>query len=452
MRLISLELTDYRGIAHERFTFPEGNCAVLFGMNGAGKTTILDAVAAMMVPYVNTLCSLPAEAEETAITGETKNGFEEEEEEEPEGSVLKNSDIRIGAASASCSVSVTFSDNDPSGVNAVTWRAVREKFGLRDRMTLDFDVALAVAQVYRDWVIEDIRAGNSSHNIPIVVYYPTERTIIDIPLRIRKRHDFSHQLAALEGALHRKSQDFKVFFEWFREREDLENEIVRRENPFYQDRELDAVRRAIPAMLEGYGDLHIKRNPLRMEVRKLDQMLQVNQLSHGEKCVLALFGDLARRLAIANPTLPDPLTGQAVVLIDEVELHLHPDWQRKIVNALTKTFPNCQFLLSTHSPQVLSEIPNAQIFLMNQGRQGETQLISGLPLFGRDSNQILADIMNVPERPLHVRDQIREVFDLIAYGDLEEAARKVKTLEVYIGADEPALIRIRTLLAAKRKD
>jgi predicted ATP-binding protein involved in virulence len=448
MRLISIELTDYRGIPHEVFEFPAGPCAVLFGTNGAGKTTVLDAVAAMMRPYVNMLCSFPLSAENSAVTDEPKS---DPEEVDADSHVITASDIRTGKAAASCAVTVSFKDDNPleDPGSWVTWKATRTKAGARDEMTDDFDIALAVAVYLRDEVIADIQAGQSRHDIPIVVYYPTERTIIDIPLRIRKRHDFSHQLAALEGALHRRSQDFKVLFEWFRNREDLENERRLDGNPDYRDRELEAVRRAIPAMLPGFSDLRIKRLPLRMEIRKAGETLFVNQLSHGEKCLLALFADLARRLAIANPSLSDPLQGHALVLIDEIELHLHPRWQREIVDALTRTFPHCQFLLSTHSPQVLSEIPNDQIFMLDQPVPGQTKLYRGSLLFGRDTNQILAAVMDVAERPVEVRGQLERVFDLIALNEFREARAALADLEAMIGRDEPELDRVRTLLAAK---
>jgi predicted ATP-binding protein involved in virulence len=103
-----------------------------------------------------------------------------------------------------------------------------------------------------------------------------------------------------------------------------------------------------------------------MTITKQGQELIINQLSDGEKCLLAMVGDLARRLAIANPSLPDPLQGSGVVLIDEIELHLHPKWQREIIPALTRTFPNCQFIVTTHSPQVISQVKPEGIYILER--------------------------------------------------------------------------------------
>lgn len=133
-----------------------------------------------------------------------------------------------------------------------------------------------------------------------------------------------------------------------------------------------------------------------MTVTKDDRELLVNQLSDGEKCLLAMVGDIARRLSIANPGLDDPLQGEGVILIDELELHLHPKWQRGIIPKLTETFPNCQFIVATHSPQIVSDVQPESIFILKSTDSG---VIVEHPdhSFGRDSNQILEDLMGVPD-------------------------------------------------------
>lgn len=91
-------------------------------------------------------------------------------------------------------------------------------------------------------------------------------------------------------------------------------------------------------MLDNVSDLKVKRSPLRMTVKKNGLEMRVDNLSDGEKCTLALFGDLARRIALANPSRSNPLEGEGIVLIDEIELHMHPSWQRKILGALKVLF------------------------------------------------------------------------------------------------------------------
>ena len=86
---------------------------------------------------------------------------------------------------------------------------------------------------------------------------------------------------------------------------------------------------------------------------KFGKEIRVDLLSDGEKCTLAMFGDLARRMALANPNLVNPLNGEGLVLIDEVELHMHPSWQRRILGVLKTIFPNIQFILTTDSKNIV---------------------------------------------------------------------------------------------------
>ena len=185
-----------------------------------------------------------------------------------------------------------------------------------------------------------------------------------------------------------------------------------------------------------------------MTLQKDGEELIVNQLSDGEKCLLAMVGDLARRLAIANPGLKNPLYGFGVVLIDEIELHLHPKWQREIIPALTRTFPNCQFIVTTHSPQVISEIQPQGIYILEKT---DTGIIAKRPesSYGRDSNQILEDLMDVPERPQEIKQDLLQLFRLIDAGDLEAAKELRGELAEKIGENEAQFVKADILIRRK---
>jgi len=226
------------------------------------------------------------------------------------------------------------------------------------------------------YIVEQIHESfeqNEKNSVPLAVFYGVNRAVLAVPLRTK--HHFE-QFSAFEQALTGGRNDFRRFFEWYRGREDFENE--QKLYPFdpsvgdnlqYQEPQLQAVRKAILA-LTGFSNIRVRRSPLRMEVKKAKQHFDVNQLSDGEKCLLALAGDLAHMLAIANPDLSDPLEGQAIVLIDEIELHLHPEWQHRVIPKLLETFPNCQFILTTHSPLVLSHVRCQNIWCLVQNEQG----------------------------------------------------------------------------------
>jgi predicted ATP-binding protein involved in virulence len=136
--------------------------------------------------------------------------------------------------------------------------------------------------------------------------------------------------------------------------------------------------------------MKIDKNRQSVLITKGNTSIDFSTLSDGEKGVITLFGDIARRLAIANETLENPLEGNGIILIDEIDLHLHPSWQRKICHALVKTFPNCQFVITTHSPQILGELKTNEIWLLN-----DFNVYRPDSSFGLTSNQILDEVMDV---------------------------------------------------------
>jgi predicted ATP-binding protein involved in virulence len=287
-------------------------------------------------------------------------------------------------------------------------------------------------------------------NLPIAVYYRVNRAVSGVPLDVIDATDsaFNPFSQFISGG----QANFDGFFKWFRSIEDLENE-ERRENAVYRNPQLEATRQAIYSLQPGFENLQVRRrSPVRMTVNKQGQELTINQLSEGEKTMLALAGDLARRLAIANPTLANPLQGEGIVLIDEIELHLHPQWQRGIVPKLTQTFPNCQFIITTHSPQVISDVKPNNIYILESTPTG---IIASHPQysFGRDTNQILEDLMDTSSRggeSEQIQTKIQHLYQLIALGSLDEARNLHEELANEVGRDEPELVGART--AMKRRE
>ncbi|MCI3946149.1 AAA family ATPase [Pseudomonas syringae] len=160
-----------------------------------------------------------------------------------------------------------------------------------------------------------------------------------------------------------------------------------------------------------------------MTVDKQGETLNVLQLSQGEKSMMALVGDIARRLAMMNPALENPLRGNGIVLIDEVDLHLHPKWQRSLIAQLTTTFPNCQFLLTTHSPLVISDSKDVLVYVMDDGQLHEQE-----GLYGLDANQVLLRVMDTDIRNADVQSRLDELQELLMVGALEEVRSLYKKL------------------------
>ncbi|MRG77337.1 MAG: AAA family ATPase, partial [ANME-2 cluster archaeon] len=192
-----------------------------------------------------------------------------------------------------------------------------------------------------------------------------------------------------------------------------------------------------------------RRSPLRMEVEKNGKRLIVNQLSGGELILIAMIGDLARRMAIANPDSTKPLLGSGIVLIDEIDLHLHPRWQRIIVHKLLAIFPNCQFIISTHSPHVITHVQPESLFLLEQTDSG---IVVRKPneSYGKNVDRVLEDLMGLETtRPDEVDSDLHSIFETIDAGKLEEARSQITDLMQKIGAD-PELVKAEVLI--KRRE
>jgi predicted ATP-binding protein involved in virulence len=308
-----------------------------------------------------------------------------------------------------------------------------------------------------------IEDSGAKCDIPLFVYYPVNRSVLDIPLRIRTKHNFD-LLEAYDGSL-TSGADFRTFFEWFRNREDLENENrkylyapFRPEGFEFPDRQLQAVRTALNRVLPEYSDFSVRRNPLRMAVLKSGREFRIDQLSDGEKCLIAMVGDLARRLAIANPLAQDPLHGTGIVLIDEIDLHLHPAWQRMVPGKLVDVFPNCQFVLSTHSPQVIGEIESRAIRILLPDEALGIKVTNPNQAFGLTSNDILDEIMlseDGPEtltRNPEIEKQIHRLFEIIDEEDFPRAQDMIEKMKRKLGGDTPDLIRAEGLIAMLEED
>ncbi|MDP2982212.1 MAG: AAA family ATPase [Candidatus Latescibacter sp.] len=412
MKILETKIENFRGIRSLTIDLRNSKTSLLIGINGSGKSTVLDCIAILM-SWLHNRIRFPS-----------SNGI-----------IPTEIDINNDQNETKIEATVSYQEKE------YTWNIVKTRSGRRKQKVSDLRYLKNIASMILDDLERDVKSS-----IPLVVYYPVNRAVLDIPLRIRKKHSFD-QFSAYENALAGRGADFRTFFEWYREQEDLENENYTLFKTSEQDPQLYAVRSAVYS-LTGFTNLRVRRNRLRMEVNKNNEILRVNQLSDGEKCLLALAGDLARRLTLANPSLDNPLTGEAVVLIDEIDLHLHPRWQREVITKLQNTFPQCQFIVTTHSPQVISEAQSAIFYTLENTSEGiQASLLENV--YGRDSNQILEDVMETSERPIEIKKMLLEYFDHIDRGKLSEASVIRKNLEEVIGSDEPVFAKADTLIRRK---
>jgi predicted ATP-binding protein involved in virulence len=404
MKIRSLTLKNFRGFEDATLDL-DRPLTVLFGVNGSGKSSVLSACAVLLS---DVLCELTQHDEENSWRYDTED-----------------TDIRRGADTLSLTATL-------ANGSIVREIAARHSHGSKRGPSIKFHASNL------------LRGG-----IPLLsVFYESSREVArsrdafsmtenDTAMGLLRPTLVGHDSMAV-GHL-----KFRSLFQWYKEREDVENELkVAEQDLSLEDPQLSAVRRAITGMLPGFSGLRIQRTPLHMVIRKGDTALVIDQLSDGEKLLLALTADLARRLAMTYASHSDPLQGEAIVLIDEIELHLHPDWQRRVLTSLRTTFPNCQLIVTTHSPQVLSEVPNDAVVLVKDFQFFRP----AAPTEGRDSNSILWEVLDVPARPMHTVNELEAINGLLDEGETEEARKRIDHLAKVLTERDPEIGRLRSIL------
>ena len=404
MRITDLSIYNFRGASRLEIAL-DRRLNVFFGVNGSGKSTVLDATAVVLSALANFFTS-------------DKKGYRP----------IAEKDVKNGAQQAHIQLDFEY---------------LRNIYGIefvKDHWQTNIDQQKKLDAIVKPQV------ADPTANLPIFAYYPVNRVVLEIPLEVGDRKDFSRQEAYEDSIAN--AANFKTFFEWFRSREDYENENYRR-NPLEKlDPQLQSVRNAVEKFIPEFKELTVRRIPLRMEVTKNGQALRVDQLSDGEKCLLAMIGDIARRLAIANPRLANPLEGEGVILIDEIDLHLHPTWQYMVIPKLLEVFPNCQFMISTHSPHVITHVPPDQLFVL-QMANGDLSAVHPHESYGKNADRVFEDLMGMPTtRPEKVKSSLEQIYELIGDAKLDSARKNIETLRTEIG-DDPELVRATALIRRK---
>ena len=174
--------------------------------------------------------------------------------------------------------------------------------------------------------------------------------------------------------------------------------------------------------MPAFDEIRVTRNPLQMRIKKNGFSLNVSQLSDGEKIYMALVGDLCRRLTLANPTLDDPLQGEGIVLIDELDLHLHPQWQTEIATKLCETFPNIQFIVTTHSPLVITNVQSSQLRILSSA-DGDVKVLRSAGSYALPVSVILKDVMGITNELPYAIEKVLlpDLYKSIHDGDIDKA-------------------------------
>ena len=454
-----------------------GNVTVIVGNNGAGKSQILQALATTLSWFIVRLKENNAEGKyltQLIIRNNSSRSIIETEIEdlgaiENEGSWEKSSML------ASWKIGV--------------WKEKKLQPALHDFQISNLH---HIVDRYRLTFME-----NQDASLPILAFYPVDRSVKSTPMETNE-NSISNQLSAYDNTLE-NSVSFESFFLWFREREDIENEgVAFSRNNFEEETVKKLIESSVKKIIDKEVDSLLKNKEFKSEfisllskqisklekeypkilasmihdkqlqivklaikvftgldnpvvrrqgtptmiVEKNGEELDVNQLSQGEKSLFALVGDIARRLALLNPSLDNPLEGEGVVMIDEVDLHLHPKWQHDLIDKLVNTFPNVQFILTTHSPHVISDRNDILLYSLDDGELTEMPNV-----YGEDANTVLTKIFDVDIRDSKVEEQFIVIRRAISKHDYLTAENGITELAEKLPSEHLELLKCRLLLA-----
>lgn len=434
MPIKGFKIQNFRGFKNIDFTFPENRQTVVFiGDNGVGKSSLLDAIALNLSHFVDRLM--------------WKNEYDFE-------NILTFEDINVETAE-NCLVEIEWCVNLKENKNmSLKWNTYFNR---------TFSSPHYKHKELKAFLLELGQKPLSTEPLalPALIHYRPERMVFIQENEKKETTKYSFvQLKTYENAFSRQLQSFQSFIDWFKTEEDIENELKIKERNFdIKSPNLEAIRNALQTFLNQLPDTHFENlryerqtqsaNPATKSGLYIDKNgvpLLLNQLSSGEKMLLLMVADIARRMAMARPNGKPLEIINAVILIDEIDLHLHPRWQRQVIPALEKTFPTAQFIVTTHSEQVLSNIPNDAVFEIT-----EMGLVRVENTFGKDNDWISRAVMRDESRPTWVLAELEGIFEAIRSNHLEDAKIKKEILAEKIGADDTELIKAEMMINRKLK-
>ena len=434
MYLEKLKLHNFRCYEKLEIDFNR-QLTVLVGKNGSGKTTVLEAIAIALGTWfvgfnivnakgINKRTDPLRKAYQIGATDDVQTQFPVEIE--AWGKIEESKD------------------------QILHWK--RELYTPTGTMTTkDAKEIVEYAAEYQKAISE----GRTDIYLPMVAYYGTGRLWDD---HRQKRTDVFKVSSRTNGYIDclDGTANVKLMMDWFQIM--TINKYQRQEENLESNPELDTVYLAMEKCLtnlSGYSDVKIRYN---MGTQELDvyyseqdkqrMRIPLNQLSDGYKGMISLVADIAYRMATLNPQLGTEVLskGDGVVLIDEVDLHLHPAWQQKVIDNLMNIFPKVQFIVSTHAPAIISSVKTDKLRILSN----KEVCMTANQVYGKDVNSVMKEIMGVNDRPDQFVELFEKFYRLLSEKKYDEAGAVLDKLDEERGYHDPEIVKCRVKLKLER--
>lgn len=434
MYLEKLKLHNFRCYEKLEIDFNR-QLTVLVGKNGSGKTTVLEAIAIALGTWfvgfnivnakgINKRTDPLRKAYQIGATDDVQTQFPVEIE--AWGKIEESKD------------------------QILHWK--RELYTPTGTMTTkDAKEIVEYAAEYQKAISE----GRTDIYLPMVAYYGTGRLW---DYHRQKRTDVFKVSSRTNGYIDclDGTANVKLMMDWFQIM--TINKYQRQEENLESNPELDTVYLAMEKCLtnlSGYSDVKIRYN---MGTQELDvyyseqdkqrMRIPLNQLSDGYKGMISLVADIAYRMATLNPQLGTEVLskGDGVVLIDEVDLHLHPAWQQKVIDNLMNIFPKVQFIVSTHAPAIISSVKTDKLRILSN----KEVCMTANQVYGKDVNSVMKEIMGVNDRPDQFVELFEKFYRLLSEKKYDDAGDVLDKLDEERGYHDPEIAKCRVKLKLER--
>ncbi len=431
MFIKKLIIENFRGFkGRHEIDFLSEKKNVIVGVNGAGKTSILDSLAILMQTIAAEIVPMSTSQRVT----------------------FSNKEIFVEARSTMSKGFFSRKSNNENTVEGVL------------SAELNLNALPHYNRIEGKKIIDSIKkdVGNMSNGvIPLFAYYQTQR-------RLEGEGNGSYIQPQNERTkiYNYKTFDAKIDYSsilaWYIQQINIQNNAkVKKKDLAY---ELPAIASFSNSLNQFITELdNSKLSNFTLDVSEhgsyqtiyLDKeglRLELTQLSAGEKMLIGMVLDMAYKMSIANPKMDNPLLTDGIVLIDEIELHLHPKWQMTVLDALSSIFPNIQFIITTHSPLVINHVSNEELIILNNSKITQGKSLHNP--YGQDVNSIVEGLMGGLDRPKKIKERIEVIDNILAEEEINTglARQKLEELKQVIDPNDHDIIRLETLITIEEDE
>ena len=434
MKLKKLTLENFRGFKQFECEFQDG-INVLVGLNGQGKSSVLDAIA---IAY-----------------GQFVGGFGTASD-----TLISDNDIHLSKVSDD--YPIRMESQLPVMLAAEVFSGGKEyefpQSWSRNRNTQKGGTTkVKELKEYASFLQNIVRQG-AHPKLPLICYYGTDR-LWNNSFTSSGKIGHLAKTSSLEGYSDwlKPKRSFSSFVDWVYDTTmasfeiDMQNqqlsETVGLVKGNIHKEYLCGLRKTLDILLKPAGWMNVRYSPSHKQLVATHSEqgdVPVAMLSDGVRNMIAMMADIAYRTFKLNPHLASraPQETEGLVLIDEVDMHLHPEWQRDLLSTMKAAFPKIQFIVTTHSPIVISDTKDINVRMLTT----ETKAQKLPELYGQDVNMVLLDVMNTDIRNSKVNEQLNDLLDAIQDSNIALAKTQLAELEAELPDTNIELAKAKLLL------